>query len=105
MLQQLVHYSFHFLLPGLVAFLFFRSRWKIAWILMLLTMLVDLDHLFANPIFQVDRCGINFHPLHTYLAIAIYFIGLFFNKTRILSVGLLLHMATDQIDCFWTQFF
>jgi hypothetical protein len=63
-------------------------------------MLVDLDHLLANPIFQENRCSINFHPLHSYIAIGIYFVGLFFSKTRILAIALLFHMLTDLIDCY-----
>ena len=44
-------------------------------------MMVDLDHLLANPIYQEDRCSINFHPLHTYYAIAVYIIMIFLSKT------------------------
>ena len=63
-------------------------------------MLVDLDHLLADPIFKADRCSINFHPLHTYYAMVVYFLGLFFKKTRILCIALLFHMLTDFIDCY-----
>lgn len=66
---------------------------------MLATMLVDLDHLFATPLFDPDRCSINFHPLHTYWAMAGYVVLLLFKKTRIIAVGLLFHMFTDFIDC------
>lgn len=62
-------------------------------------MLVDLDHLIANPIFDPNRCSINFHPLHTYYAMIAYLIGLIPKKTRIIAIGLLFHMITDQIDC------
>jgi len=103
MLQLVVHYSFHFLLPGLVAWVFFRSQWKIAWLILIGTMLVDLDHLIANPIFSSQRCSINFHPLHSYMAIAVYFGLLFFKKTRIIAIGLLLHMLTDGLDCLWMK--
>ena len=66
-------------------------------------MLVDLDHLFANPIFQLNRCSINFHPLHSYYAMLIYFILIFFRKPlNIIGVGLLFHMFTDLIDCLIT---
>lgn len=68
---------------------------------MLATMLVDLDHLLADPIFDPGRCSINFHPLHTYWAMAVYVVMLFFKKTRIIAVGLLFHMLTDFIDCQW----
>jgi hypothetical protein len=64
-------------------------------------MLVDLDHLLATPIFSATRCSINFHILHSYYAIAIYLVALFFKKTRIVAIGLLLHILTDAIDCLW----
>ncbi len=63
-------------------------------------MLVDLDHLFANPIFDPNRCSINFHPLHTYYAFLIYIIFIFLRKPlNIIGIGLTLHMITDLIDC------
>lgn len=99
MLQTFVHYSLHFLVPGLIAYIFFRKQWKEAWLIMLATMLVDLDHLFATPIFDPGRCSINFHPLHSYWAMAVYIVMLFFKKTRIVAIGLLFHMLTDYIDC------
>ncbi|MDH5826900.1 DUF6122 family protein [Sphingobacterium sp. SG20118] len=100
-LQPFVHYSLHFLVPGLLSYLFFRKQWKRAWLIMIATMLVDLDHLLATPIFAADRCSIGFHPLHSYYAIAVYFLLLFFPKTRIVAVGLLFHMLTDWQDCQW----
>lgn len=102
MLQTLVHYSLHFLVPGLIAFIFFRENWVNAWLIMIATMVIDLDHLLADPIFDPDRCSINFHPLHTYWALGIYFLLLFFKKTRIIAVGLVFHIFTDFIDCLWT---
>jgi len=100
--QPIVHYSLHIFLPGLVALLFFRDRWIKAWLIMLATMLVDLDHLFAYPdIFVPNRCSIGFHPLHSYYAIGIYFIMVFIPKVRIVAVGLLLHMLVDFQDCLW----
>ncbi|WP_313114657.1 DUF6122 family protein [Aequorivita sediminis] len=101
MLQTLIHYTLHLLVPGLIAYVFFRNNWKKAWLIMLATMLVDLDHLMATPIFDPGRCSINFHPLHTYWAMAVYVVMLFFKKTRIIAVGLLFHMLTDFIDCQW----
>ena len=100
MIQFFIHYSLHFIFPLLVAFVFFRKNWKKVYLIMLLTMIVDLDHLIANPIYQADRCSINFHPLHTYYAIAAYIILIFFRKPlNIIGIGLLLHMLTDFIDC------
>lgn len=97
--KPFVHYGLHFLFPGLIAYIFFKAEWKKAWMLMLASMLVDLDHLFANPIFEANRCSINFHPLHTYYAMLIYVVFLYFPKIRIIALGLLFHMLTDWIDC------
>ncbi len=69
---------------------------------MLATMLVDLDHLLAYPeIFVSDRCGIGFHPLHSYYAIGGYLFLALFPKFRIIAIGLLFHMLTDFQDCLW----
>ena len=69
-------------------------------------MIVDLDHLLANPVFDAGRCSIGFHPLHSYYAIGFYFLLLLIPNiyTRIVAVGLLFHMFTDFQDCFWMIF-
>ncbi|MEM1217060.1 MAG: DUF6122 family protein, partial [Bacteroidota bacterium] len=72
LLQPIVHYSLHFLAPGAIAWLFFRSNWRQVWLIFLATMLIDLDHLLADPIFDPERCSIGFHPLHSYPAIGLY---------------------------------
>ncbi|MCC3861304.1 DUF6122 family protein [Pseudemcibacter aquimaris] len=102
-LQTVVHYSLHFIVPGMLAWLFFKDNWKWAWFIMIATMLVDLDHLLADPIFDPNRCSIGFHPLHSYYAIALYFGMLFIKNTyvRIVGLGLLFHMVTDFQDCLW----
>lgn len=99
-MQTFIHYFLHLLFPLLIAYVFFRQEWKKAYIIMLLTMLVDLDHLFANPIFQENRCSIGFHPLHTGYAIIVYIGMIFFRKPfNIIGIGLLFHMITDFVDC------
>lgn len=103
-LQPITHYSLHFVFPGLIAWVFFRKEWKKAWLIMILTMVVDLDHLLADPIFDPTRCSIGFHLLHSYYAIGIYFIMAFFPKVRIIAIGLLFHMVTDYQDCLWTGY-
>lgn len=84
--------------------------------ILIATMIVDLDHLLADPIYDPNRCSIGFHPLHTLPMIGIYILffilPLFFGRNkkngqlttnaRILhlsSLGLLIHMALDWIDC------
>ena len=71
---------------------------------MLATMLIDLDHLLANPIFDPNRCGIGFHPLHSYYAIGVYMILLIPPRTRVVGVGLVFHMLTDYLDCLWMEY-
>ena len=101
MTSLILHYSLHFFLPLIIAILFFKKEWKKVYVIMLLTMIVDLDHLLANPIYQADRCSINFHPLHSYYAIGLYFIMSFFRKPyNVIGIGLVLHMIADYTDCF-----
>lgn len=67
---------------------------------MLATMLVDLDHLVASPIFDPHRCSIGYHPFHSYYVIPLYAAMVFFKKPwRIIGIGLLWHMITDYLDC------
>lgn len=102
-LRPLTHYGLHFAFPGLLAWLFFRDRWRGAWIVMVSTMLVDLDHLWADPIFDPDRMSVGFHPLHSYPAIVVYALMLSVPNTmvRIVAIGLLFHMLTDAQDFLW----
>ncbi|MDH7912951.1 DUF6122 family protein [Winogradskyella sp. SYSU M77433] len=99
MVQSTIHYGIHFGLPLLIAVLFFRSFWLKAYGIMLLGMLIDLDHLLANPIFNSNRCSINFHPLHSYYAIIIYCLLLIPKKTRLIGIGLTIHILADTTDC------
>ena len=95
----MLHILLHLLTPALVATTFFRTQWKNAYLLMIATMAVDLDHLLANPIYDPSRCSIGFHPLHQPAFIGLYIILCLFPKTRIIGIGLVLHMALDSIDC------
>ena len=96
----MAHLALHFTVPLLVAFLFFSENLKLSYLAMMLTMLVDLDHLLASPIYDANRCSIGFHPLHQYWFIAIYLVMSFFSKTRLIGVGLIIHMSLDALDCF-----
>jgi len=99
-IQTFVHYFLHLIFPVVIALTFFRKDWKKVYLIFLATLLVDLDHLAATPIFDPNRCSIQFHFLHTYYAMLIYVGLLFFKKPfRIIGIGLLLHMLTDYIDC------
>jgi hypothetical protein len=100
-IRHIIHYSLHFLFPFIVTYLFFRKRWKIAGIIMASTILIDVDHLLATPIFDPNRCSIGFHPLHTLWALMVYFLMLLIPswKWRIIALGCILHLGTDSIDC------
>lgn len=108
-MQTLVHYSLHFLAPGLIAWLFFRDQWKLVWLLFVSTMLVDLDHLLATPVFDPNRCSIGFHPLHSPLAISTYFLVFIvphrYRYLRVIALGLLFHIFTDLVDCVWMFYY
>lgn len=96
-----IHLIFHFIIPGIVARWAFAERWKNAWLIMVLTMVVDFDHFLAVPVYDPSRCGIGFHPLHSYLAIIVYLGLTAISKTRMVGLGLLIHMALDGLDCLW----
>lgn len=93
------HLVLHFVVPAIITGLFYRKIWKLAYFVMIATMLVDIDHLFANPIYDPNRCSIGFHPLHQLWFIALYIVLCFVPKTRFVGLGLVIHMALDAIDC------
>ncbi|MCU0691444.1 MAG: DUF6122 family protein [Polyangiaceae bacterium] len=95
--------ALHFVVPGIVACLGFRDRWKQAWLLMLGTMVVDLDHLLATPVFDAARCSVGTHLMHTAPAIASYVALICLRRTRVVGIGLVLHMALDAVDCVWMR--
>ena len=93
------HLALHFLAPAVLTGLFYRKKWKVAYLLMMATMLVDIDHIFANPIYDPNRCSIGFHPLHELWFIGLYIALCFIPKTKLIGIGLSVHMALDAIDC------
>ncbi|MGX1929414.1 DUF6122 family protein [Flagellimonas sp. 2504JD4-2] len=99
MLRFFLHYGIHFIVPILIAFIFFKERRLKVLPILLAGMLIDLDHLLATPIFDPGRCSIGFHPLHSYLAIFGYCILPFFKQTRLLGLGLIIHIIADMVDC------
>ena len=103
--QLILHYFLHLVFPVVIAWVFFKKEWVKVYLLLLATMLVDVDHLFATPIYQANRCSIGFHILHSYVAMVFYFALLFLRKPfSILGIGLLFHMLTDWIDCLLLEY-
>lgn len=97
--MAIIHLLLHVLVPGLVARLCFRERWQRAWLIMLATMAVDLDHLLADPVFDPGRCSIGFHPLHTLPLFPLYLVLAAVPRTRLIGLGLIIHMVLDGLDC------
>jgi hypothetical protein len=105
----LLHLALHFLVPALLVGVLFRNqqlgdkvlgaKWQVAYLILIATMVVDIDHLLANPIYDPNRCSIGFHPLHQSGFIGLYILLCFIPKTRLIGLGLTIHMLLDSIDC------
>lgn len=61
--------------------------------------LIDIDHLLANPLYDPNRCSINFHPLHSWYMFPIYIIGSVYGKYKYFFWAVLVHLGLDLIDC------
>lgn len=104
--RTLVHYGLHFVFPLLITLLWPRRRWTVVYLLLLSTMLIDVDHLLARPIFDPNRCSVGTHLLHSYPMVGLYVVMLFLPYERwglpwwlrVLAVGLTLHILTDWQD-------
>ncbi len=100
----LIHLASNFIIVG-ITYLFSKYitkkefNWKKASTLLILSNLIDIDHLLATPIFDPARCSINFHPLHSWYMFPVYFAGLFFKKYTFLFIGILMHLVLDYIEC------
>ncbi len=101
MLRFLLHYGIHFLVPIAIGLLFCKENRGTVILILLSGIFIDLDHLLAQPVFDPGRCSIGFHPLHGYWAIGIYLLLIFYPKTRVVGLALLIHILADLVDCFW----
>ena len=97
--STILHVILHFFLPLAVAKTLWREKWIRPFLIMAITIAVDLDHILADPIFDPNRCSINIHPLHSWPAIIVYLVCILSPNLRIVSLGLLIHMALDGTDC------
>jgi hypothetical protein len=99
--RHIIHYSFHLLAPFVFGKLFWKENWWKAGLIMVSTMAIDLDHLLAYPVFDPHRCGIGFHPLHTFWAGIVYggLLAVPSWKVCAVAIGCLWHLCTDTIDC------
>lgn len=101
LLQPILHYGGHWLAPFAIAWLIWRDNWKRAGLAIAAANLIDLDHLFADPIFDPNRCSIGFHMLHGWEAAIVYLLMLGVPKwwARALGLGALWHLTVDYGDC------
>ncbi|WP_461532702.1 DUF6122 family protein [Sinomicrobium sp.] len=99
MFRFIIHYGLHFIFPVLLAYWFFRPKFKKVSLVLLSGIIIDADHLLASPIFDANRCSIGFHILHSYIAIAVYTLLFVYRPTRIVGLALLLHILADTVDC------
>lgn len=95
----MLHLLLHALVPLATSLVFYRPRWQRAFTLMMLAMAIDIDHLLATPIYDPERCSIGFHPLHTLIPVVIYVALAAHPRTRLLGMGLCIHIALDVLDC------
>lgn len=99
-LKFIIHYSLHFIAPLAIAYFYDSKNWKKGWLILIATMIIDLDHLFASPIFDANRCSIGYHPLHSFPIIYVYLLLLLPKKTRLIAIGILFHLLVDFFDCY-----
>ena len=93
------HLVLHIVVPLAVALWRYRTQWQRSWLVMLATMAIDVDHLLADPVFDPERCSLGFHPLHSVVPVVLYVAALAHPRTRLVGVGLCLHIALDGLDC------
>ncbi|MFT7654488.1 MAG: hypothetical protein ACI9ON_002299 [Limisphaerales bacterium] len=97
------HIALHFLVPLGIAAGLYRSKFWVAYASLLVGLLIDVDHLLAEPIYEAGRCSVGFHPLHTMIPMIIYIGLLLYPKTRLVGIGLCIHILLDAIDCQMTN--
>ena len=95
----MLHIALHFLVPLAVAGTFYLKKWLKAFGLMLCGLIIDVDHLLADPVYDPERCSIGFHPLHTFWVMPVYVALLFHPKTRLVGIGLCIHIVLDAGNC------
>jgi len=67
---------------------------------LLLSNLIDLDHLFASSVFEPARCSINNHIFHSFLVFPVYLFGLI-TRYRYFFIGVISHLLIDYLGCLY----
>ncbi|WP_255593817.1 DUF6122 family protein [Pontibacter sp. HSC-14F20] len=89
----------HIAVPLAVAALFYREQFTRASLLILAGLIIDADHLLVRPILDPMRCSVGFHLLHQYWLIPVYVLLALIPKTRLVGIGLVIHIALDWMHC------
>lgn len=95
----MIHLILHAALPLAIALSFYRDRWPWVFALLMCGLFIDIDHLLATPIYEPGRCSVGFHPLHTLIPVGVYLALFAHERTRLIGLGLLVHVALDSVDC------
>ena len=98
-MRPIFHLCLHFLVPLWIARRFYAANWLFTFCVLTATMIIDVDHFLAVPIYDPNRCGLGFHPLHSFPAIGVYGLMVIPKVTRMLGVGLCTHIILDGLDC------
>lgn len=104
MLRAVVHMILHIAVPAVAARIWYRQKFLHSWMIMIAALAIDLDHLLSSPVYDPNRCSIGFHPLHQYAFIALYALLALVPRTRVIGIGLLIHIFLDGIDCAWMTY-
>lgn len=96
----LFHLVLHVAVPLSVAWLVYKDDFKKAFLIMLAGMAIDIDHLFVTPILDPERCSVGFHLFHSYWFCALYLLLAIIPKTRLIGLGLMIHIVLDALECF-----
>lgn len=99
-LSFLFHMILHVTVPLAIAWFAYRDQFKKAFLIMLAGIAIDVDHLLVTPILDPDRCSVGFHLLHSYWMCAVYLVLAVYRKTRLVGLGLVIHIVLDAAECF-----
>jgi hypothetical protein len=98
--KNLMHLTNH-LLSNLLLYVFVSFAYPVSSTDLFLLMganIIDIDHLFARPIYNPLRSSFT-HILHKHYKIIIAVsVGAIFTPVKFLGVGLILHLCLDSIE-------
>ena len=100
-MRFLIHMIMHFAVPAALARAVGKDGWRTRCWQALSAMVIDIDHLLADPILDPNRCSVGFHPLHTEWAATLYAVLTLVPATRWFGIGLIIHLLLDSLDCAW----